>query len=184
MQGASQPVFRQHSNDGLLQKTCGFFLANFLCRSGLDSARISAVVIIDFIIPLFTGQSYLGGIDDDYVIDGFPNCDGYPTTAPIGAISEGASWVGALDLSGNVWEWVADYYDQDYYNPLRQMAVEPQGPAHGEAHVLRGGAWSIDEADHLLASFRGWYEPGIMGDFILIGKHVGFRCAQSFSVKR
>jgi formylglycine-generating enzyme required for sulfatase activity len=124
------------------------------------------------------------GVEDEHVIDGFPNCDGYPTTAPVGKITEGASWVGALDLSGNVWEWVGDYYDSDYYRTLGGYAVDPQGPARGESHVLRGGAWSIDEADHLLAAFRGWYDPAVMGKFNLIGKHLGFRCARSFSVNR
>jgi formylglycine-generating enzyme required for sulfatase activity len=123
-------------------------------------------------------------LDDPYVIEGFPNCDGYSGTAPVGSMSKGISWVGVLDLSGNVWEWVTDWYDENYYGTLREGAVDPLGPPDGDSHVLRGGAWSINEPDHLLAAFRGWYDPTIMGDFISIGKHVGFRCALSYNASR
>jgi formylglycine-generating enzyme required for sulfatase activity len=119
-------------------------------------------------------------LDDAHVIEGFPNCDGFKTTAPVGKIPEGASWVGALDLSGNVWEWVWDWYDASYYDILRIGVVNPHGPPDGNFRALRGGAWSIDEPDHLLATFRGWYDPDTMGDISLIGKHLGFRCALSY----
>lgn len=117
------------------------------------------------------------GFDDAHVIEGFPNCDSYPTTAPVGKFIQGASWIGAQDLSGNVWEWVADWYDDTTYSTQGQQSVDPQGPLTGKYHALRGGAWSIDEIDHLLATFRGWYDPQSMGDISLIGKHLGFRCA-------
>lgn len=118
--------------------------------------------------------------DDAHVIEGFPDCDGYLTTAPVGMFNEGASWVGAQDLSGNVWEWVADWYDETTYATQSQQSVDPEGPLTGNFHALRGGAWSIDEIDHLLVAFRGWYDPQSMGGIDLIGKHLGFRCALSY----
>ena len=109
--------------------------------------------------------------EDPGVIDGYPNCDGYPTTSPVGALPGGASWVGALDLSGNVWEWVADRHAEDYYQTLGERTVDPQGPTTGALRGLRGGAWSMGEADHLPAAFRAGYDPSAAME------HLGFRCA-------
>jgi formylglycine-generating enzyme required for sulfatase activity len=48
---------------------------------------------------------------------------------------------GIYDLAGNVWEWVSDWYDPDYYatSPLRN----PAGPDTGKYKVLRGGSWDL-----------------------------------------
>jgi iron(II)-dependent oxidoreductase len=64
--------------------------------------------------------------------------DGFKMTAPVASFPGGASWCGALDLAGNAWEWVADWYAADYYSvsPVRN----PRGPDSGEAHVMRGGS--------------------------------------------
>ena len=69
--------------------------------------------------------------------------DGHADTAPVGSYPSGASWVGALDLAGNVWEWVNDRYDVDYY--WEGPDVNPTGPTSGEGRVLRGGSWNSDE---------------------------------------
>jgi formylglycine-generating enzyme required for sulfatase activity len=64
--------------------------------------------------------------------------DGYKMTAPVGSFEAGASWCGALDMAGNAWEWVADWYEDDYY--ARSPASNPQGPDVGQGHVMRGGS--------------------------------------------
>jgi formylglycine-generating enzyme required for sulfatase activity len=112
-------------------------------------------------------------VDDPGLIDGSPNCDGYATTAPVGSLEAGASWVGALDLAGNVWEWVSDRYGMRYYNSQAGGSINPMGPTVGEYRVVRGGAWSINEVDHLSATFRGGIDPAIAIE------HLGFRCARS-----
>ncbi len=66
--------------------------------------------------------------------------DGYTYSAPAGSYPEGASWIGALDLAGNVAEWVADWYGP--YPSEKQ--VNPTGPANGETRIMRGGSWGSD----------------------------------------
>jgi formylglycine-generating enzyme required for sulfatase activity len=60
----------------------------------------------------------------------------------VGSYPAGASWCGVLDMAGNVWEWIADWYQSDYYSvsPLRN----PLGPDSGTRKVVRGGSWSPD----------------------------------------
>ncbi|MEW5718990.1 MAG: SUMF1/EgtB/PvdO family nonheme iron enzyme [Chloroflexota bacterium] len=69
--------------------------------------------------------------------------DGNAESAPVGSYASGASPYGVLDLAGNVWEWLADWFDPDY--PQTMPARNPPGPASGQFKVLRGGAWSIEQ---------------------------------------
>ena len=63
-------------------------------------------------------------------------------TTEVGDYPEGASWVGALDMSGNVREWTADWYVADYYGS--SPSENPLGPSSAEYRVLRGGSWDSD----------------------------------------
>lgn len=67
--------------------------------------------------------------------------DGFPMTAPVGSYPQGASPYGVLDMAGNVWEWVFDRYDPDYYE--LSSYKNPEGPSEeaGENRVMRGGSW-------------------------------------------
>jgi len=100
--------------------------------------------------------------------------DGYERTAPIGTYKDNVSWVGAYDMSGNVWEWVADWYDEAYYSV--SPGTNPPGPNSSPEgrRVLRGGSW-VDLADILRAAHR----YGITPDNSL--SYRGFRCARSYS---
>lgn len=58
---------------------------------------------------------------------------------PVGSFDRGKSPFGVYDMAGNAWEWVADWYDKDYY--LKSPKDNPRGPAQGSMKVLRGGSW-------------------------------------------
>ncbi len=96
--------------------------------------------------------------------------DGWTQTAPVGSYPAGASPVGALDMLGNVAEWVADWYDADYY--ADSPAEDPAGPEDGTLRVLRGGAWGVP-----LTAIRATARAGFEPDLRIAG--LGFRCAAS-----
>jgi formylglycine-generating enzyme required for sulfatase activity len=57
----------------------------------------------------------------------------------VGSYPDGASWVGALDMSGNAMEWAADWYSGSYYK--QQVRDDPTGPDLGTKKVEKGGWW-------------------------------------------
>ena len=93
----------------------------------------------------------------------------------VGSYPAGASPYGALDLAGNVWEWVNDWYDASYY--AQSPARNPPGPASGREKVWRGGSYrSTDPGD--LRSLRRDFMTIDIPKF-LRPSFVGFRCARS-----
>jgi formylglycine-generating enzyme required for sulfatase activity len=93
--------------------------------------------------------------------------DGYADTAPVGSFPSGASWVGALDMAGNVREWVADWYGPYSADPQ----INPTGPATGEGYVPHGGSW-LDLPFLIRSANRGGDPPGYTRH------NVGFRCVR------
>jgi formylglycine-generating enzyme required for sulfatase activity len=61
-------------------------------------------------------------------------------TTPVGNYASGASPYGVMDMAGNAWEWVNDWYSAAYYSDSAANN-NPQGPASGTTRVLRGGSW-------------------------------------------
>jgi len=88
-------------------------------------------------------------------------------TVPVGSYPPGKSYA-VYDMAGNVWEWMADWYDGNYYKwaPSRN----PKGPDSGQSRVLRGGSW-LDAPRLARTATRNWDAPGHRFA-------IGFRCAQ------
>ncbi len=90
-------------------------------------------------------------------------------TTEAGKYPDGASVYGAMDMAGNVMEWVSDWFDPKYYSASPKQ--NPTGPTSGKRHILRGGAWN-DESFFVRTSYRAvWDVPELTQNYI------GFRCA-------
>ncbi len=98
----------------------------------------------------------------------YKQCDGQ--TLPIKSFAEQS--YGVYDMAGNVWEWVSDWYDENYY--IVSSPINPTGPPSGDNRVLRGGSWSTSSGE-LRSATRASNDPSGVWNV------VGFRCASSTS---
>jgi len=94
-------------------------------------------------------------------------CSG--SALPVGSLATGASPYGALDMAGNMVEFVADWYDETYY--ASSPAADPPGPKSGTRYGGRGGGFKSG-AEYLRTSKRDWY------DATDAAASLGFRCAR------
>jgi formylglycine-generating enzyme required for sulfatase activity len=107
---------------------------------------------------------------DDFVADNVVyGGNSNSQTANVGSRPGGVSWVGAVDLSGNVWEWVSTLY-QPY--PYASDDGRENSDNRTDNRVLRGGSWGGIGAD-VRAAYRGTITPDSRGNYR------GFRCARS-----
>lgn len=90
-------------------------------------------------------------------------------TTEVGSYPSGASPFGALDMAGNVWEWTADGYDENYYS--NSPRENPTGGTSVNQKVLRGGSWNT-QAHNVRVTNRFWGYPDR-------NDTDGFRCALS-----
>jgi formylglycine-generating enzyme required for sulfatase activity len=99
------------------------------------------------------------------------NLDGGTAPMPVGSFPDGVSWVGALDMAGNVMEWVSDWYSTTYYS--EGVRDDPTGPADGSIKIEKGGWWGPpDDAGAYIgrAAFKYYEDPPFYQDH-----HIGFR---------
>lgn len=89
--------------------------------------------------------------------------------SPVGSHPAGVSFYGAHDMAGNVWEWVADWFDPDYYKRTG-ITLNPTGPLTGGNRVTRGGSWTR-EGGLAVTNFRNPVRP------VTSSNEIGFRCA-------
>lgn len=153
--------------------------------------RVSYLDVNTFIDALnaITGENYRmlteaeweyaargGSASNNYTYSGSNNADEiawYKANAddfiqPVG--TKQPNELGIYDMSGNVAEWVSDFYDKKYYRV--SDTLNPTGPDKGKNRVTRGGSW-IGTEEFLLPSFRIANSPSSKKS------HIGFRLAKS-----
>lgn len=98
----------------------------------------------------------------------------YGVLTDVGSFEGGKSPYEAYDMAGNVWEWVADWYDANFYQQranAKGALQNPHGPQNRESKVLRGGSWN-NGARYLRTTLR-------LADFPPNRSSLnGFRCAE------
>jgi serine/threonine-protein kinase len=114
------------------------------------------------------GRVYPWGAGIDCDKASYRGCVG--NTTAVGSHPDGISPYGMYDMAGNVSEWVADWYGDDYYVILGDNASNPQGPSDGYYRGLRGGGWANYDYN-VRSDTRYFVEPSYSNS------GVGFRCA-------
>jgi formylglycine-generating enzyme required for sulfatase activity len=96
--------------------------------------------------------------------------DGAQDTAVAGFYPDGRSHLGLLDMSGNVMEWVGDWYNRNTYS--ESADTNPLGPLEGDFKVMRGGSW-LSAAPETKITARDSFDP------LVSRANLGFRCAMT-----
>lgn len=113
------------------------------------------------------GRTYPWGEDVDCTKANYADC--VTDTTEVGSYESDKSVYGVYDMAGNVREWVADWYNAEYY--AISPEANPLGSDTGVFRVLRGGSWHFN-IDLVRSADRGWFNPSTFSSY------VGFRCSR------
>ncbi len=95
-------------------------------------------------------------------------------TSAVGSYPDNVSQYGAMDMAGNVWEWVSDWYSESYYS--ESPSDNPTGPSGSNNKVVRGGGWASNAS--FLRNFYRTYDLSFNSS-----EDLGFRCASDSEIK-
>jgi formylglycine-generating enzyme required for sulfatase activity len=117
-----------------------------------------------------SGPGFPNGTNNDLILGNIAWYEGNSGDQTHCVGGKAANALGLHDMSGNVWEWVNDWYSSTYY--ASSPAVNPPGPASGPYRVLRGGSWA-NSSGALRSSYRNLITPGFESP------STGFRVARA-----
>ncbi|MDR2690543.1 MAG: formylglycine-generating enzyme family protein [Azoarcus sp.] len=162
-EGYDKPVERVSWNE------IQIFIERLNRKEGTDKYRLPTEAEWEYAARAGTTSAYSFGNDvgqaDQYV---WHNGNSGEQTHPVGH-KQPNSW-GLYDMHGNVYEWVQDWYDENYY--ALGAATDPSGPAEGSRRVLRGSVW-CDGMENLRSAHRNHDSPDFQSE------NYGFRLARA-----
>jgi formylglycine-generating enzyme required for sulfatase activity len=123
----------------------------FVARIGPDGKAMMFPWPTDLYPPAGIVENYAGQGAADIVTFVLSNYDdGFPVSAPVGSFQP--NQYGFHDMSGNVSEWINDYFE---ISPVRgEPLVDPTGPEAGDRHVIRGASWARASRSELRLAYR------------------------------
>src|SRR5690606_3339225 len=108
--------------------------------------------------------------------------DGFEKTSPVGSFPAGE--IGLYDMNGNVWEWCADYYHENWYKIAQNLTAENRKKGakkpydsyalYDTVRIIRGGSYLC--ADNFCKGYRSFSR--MRSDVKMTFGHIGFRCAK------
>ena len=133
------------------------FIGRLNAAAGEELYRLPTEAEWEYACRAETTTRWSFGDDEDKLTDhAWYLGNNYPTEGAKAVGGKSPNPWGLHDMHGNVWEWVQDWYDEEYYNSSPRL--DPQGPTSGLGRVIRGGHFG--HVDGVRSAYRQFYPPG------------------------